>query len=168
MKNFTIFSIKACREFFKLLYRKVKVLSYISSFLLAILGIVLLYFGYAGFVYIICGIGISIFSVCVIKFIENEHIRQNKLLISGATQQYEFNEDHFTIHQISKFGELQDRYSYSEILSIYKSKDYYFVFVTRRNAFIVEISGFDGEDVIKVDELFANKFGKRFINKGHK
>lgn len=168
MKNFTFFTEKAYRSFFKLLYGKVKILSYITSFLLVIIGIVLLYFGYAGYVYVVSGVGISIFSICMIKFIENEHIRQNKLLISGATQQYEFNEDHFTIHQISKFGELKDKYFYNEILSVYKNKEYYFIFVTRKNAFIVDISGFDDNEEKNLDELFKEVFKKNFINRGKK
>jgi hypothetical protein len=168
MRNFTVFSIKACKEFFKLLYRRVKILSYITSFLLVIIGIALIYFGYSGYVYIISGCGIIIFSLSVIGFIENEYIKRNKLLIHGAAQQYEFYEDYFTIHQISKLGDLYDKYFYKEVLSVYKGKQYYFIFITRKNAFIVDISGFDSNDEEKIDELFKNTFNKSFINKSHR
>ena len=71
-------------------------------------------------------------------------------------------------NQVSKLGDFNDEYYYKELLSVYKSKEYYFLFITRTQAFIMERNGFVGIGEEEFDTFLKEKIGKRFIDKARK
>jgi hypothetical protein len=83
----------------------------------------------------------------------------------GALQTFSFEEDRIKLHQISKLGEFSDEYFYDEILSIYKNKKYYFIFVTRTRAFIIDKEGFISGNEKELDDFLNNILKEKFINK---
>ena len=166
--NKSFYCLKSYKEFQKMLYRKVKILSYITSFILVIVGVVLMFFEMPGYIYIVFGVALPIFINFFIRAMENENIKKSALLRCGAYQTFIFNEESVDIHQESKLGVFNDAYFYNEFISVYKNKEYYFFFVTRAQAFIVEVNGFVSGNDKELDELLIKVMGKRFINKGHK
>jgi hypothetical protein len=100
-----------------------------------------------------------------INSLENEAIKQNALLISATQQTFCFYEDKVTLIPTSRLGEFNDEYLYTEIFSVYKTKEYYFLFVNRTQALIVDIHGFIEGDEYTLDELFTSAIKEKFINK---
>lgn len=166
--NKSFYCLKSYKEFQKMLYRKVKVLSCITSFILVVIGVFLMFFEMPGYMYIVFGIALPIFINVFIRAMENENIKKSALLRCGAYQTFNFNEESVDIHQESKLGIFNDTYFYNEFISVYKSKEYYFFFVTRAQAFIVEVNGFISGSDKELDKLLTTVMGKRFVNKGHK
>jgi hypothetical protein len=72
----SLYSINLYKEFQKLLYKKIKILSYITSFLLCVLGFVLMIFKYAGYIYLVLGLTLPVFVYSFIKITENEAIKE--------------------------------------------------------------------------------------------
>jgi len=161
----SLYSIELYKEFQKLLYKKVKILSYITSFLLCVLGVVLMFFQYAGYIYVILGCTLPIFIHLFINLTERENIKRDVLVRYGAMQTFYFEEDRVRLHQISILGEFSDEYFYDELFSVYKSKKYYFVFVTRTRAFIIDKEGFVSGNEKELDEFLTNNLKEKFVNK---
>lgn len=161
----SLYSIKLYKEFQKLLYKKVKILSYIISFLLVVLGIILIFFNYFGYIYVVFGVTLPVFMHVFIKLMENENIKRDVLLQYGASQTFYFEEDRVRLNQVSKLGTFEDEYFYDELVSVYKTKKYYFIFVTRTRAFIVEKEEFVVGNEKELDELLKLNLKDKFINK---
>ena len=99
-----------------------------------------------------------------IKLLESENIKKNALLRCGARQTFSFLDECVSISQVSKLGDFNDEYYYKELLSVYKSKEYYFLFITRTQAFIMERNGFVGIGEEEFDTFLKEKIGKKFIH----
>ncbi|MBR3891160.1 MAG: YcxB family protein [Bacilli bacterium] len=166
--NKSLYTIEGYKSFLKLLYKKVKLLSYITSFILFCIGILLMFFGFRGYVYIVFSLALICFVYFFINILESESIKKNALLISATQQIFTFHEDEFSLVQTSRIGQFEDKYSYSELFSAYKTKEYYFLFVNRTQAFIVDLNGFLEGKEEELDDLLKSKLGDRFINKGTK
>ena len=124
-----------------------------------------MYFQYMGYIYVVLGCALPIFIHFFIKFIENENIKRDVLIKYGAMQTFYFEEDRVRLHQTSKLGEFSDEYFYDELVSVYKNTKYYFIFVTRTRAFIVDKEGFVSGNEKELDEFLMNNLKDKFVNK---
>ena len=79
--------------------------------------------------------------------------------ISKISNDYFFDDDKVII--VNKFGETERSYDYLE--SIYEAKDYYYIFTTRKSAYIMNKNKF-----IKGTEREFNKFIKEKMGKNYK
>jgi hypothetical protein len=165
MINKTLYTLENYKAFLRLLYRKVKILTYITSFILFVFGVTLMFFQFNGYIYIIFALGMLIFVNAFIHFIEKDSINKNVLLLCDTEQTFYFEEARLRIVQRSRMGIVEDEYLYKELYSIYKTKTHYFFFVNRVQAFIVEINGFIDGDEISLDELLNRVSEVNFINK---
>lgn len=161
----SLYTIESYKAFQKLLYKKIKILSYITSFILVILGVILIYFGFFGYSYVVLGVALPIFIHVFTRYIENESIKKNSLLMQSVSQTFHFREDRVKLHQTSIVSTFEDEYFYNELVSVYKNKKYYFLFVTRTQAFIVDKEGFISGNEKELDELLKNVLKEKFINK---
>ena len=80
-------------------------------------------------------------------------------------QIFTFNDEEILLEQISKYDSFKDRYRYSDILSIIKYKEYYFLYVNRLQAFIIRNEDYVVGNEEELDKLFKEKKGNRFIIK---
>lgn len=163
--NISIYSIDKFKIFQKWLYKKVKLLSYITSFLLVAIWGGLRFLSYDVEIYLACAF---IFPFCVHAFawfVSYEQIKNNLVLKYGAEQTFEFDEDGVKVKQKSINGEYIYEYIYTDFLNVYKWKKYYFIFVTRTNAFIMDRDTFIVGKEEEFDSMLKQIYGKRFINK---
>ena len=138
----TLYTLQGYKLFLRLLYKKVRIFSYITSFLLFSAGLILMFLQLKGYVYVVFSLSLPFFVQLFINSMENDAMKKNALLISATLQTFCFEDNKFILTQSSRIGEFKEEYFYSELFSIYKTKDYYFLFVNRTQAFIVDINGF--------------------------
>ena len=166
MVNKTLYTLENYKAFLKLLYRKVKILTYITSFILFVFGVGLMFLKFQGYIYIVFALGLMIFVNIFIHFIEKDSINKNVLLLCDTEQTFYFEVDRVKVIQRSRMGLVEDEYLYKELYSIYKTKTHYFFFINRVQAFIVDVNGFIEGDEISLDELLKGVNETTFINKG--
>ena len=90
MINKTLYTLENYKAFLRLLYRKVKILTYITSFILFVFGVTLMFFQFNGYIYIIFALGMLIFVIAFIHFIEKDSINKNVLLLCDTEQTFYF------------------------------------------------------------------------------
>ena len=99
------------------------------------------------------------------KYDKKDMVRIYAEDISNISNDYFFDDDKVII--VNKFGETERSYSYLE--AIYESKDYYYIFTTRKSAYIMDknnfTKGLEKEYNKFIKEKMGKNYKKRYIRK---
>lgn len=163
--NKTHYNINTFKVFQKYMFSKIHVLSYVCSaifigfaILLAFLGKMMypIYLAFALLLPTLVHLYHKFSILIAVKKNRHLHLHANTLQI------YSFDEEGFELEQVSVYDTIKEKYLYDDIYSIVKYKNYYFLFINRVQAFIVE----SNEDEKDLYELFYKVKGEAFIVKG--
>lgn len=162
------YDIKAYKDFQKYQSVKIFILGYIcGSFLLAT-GI---YFAFtyrnSYLIYIMSGVLLPVMLHVMYKFKQFEAL-SSPLLKYQTSQYFIFDEEQFSLEQVSRGNNFCDRYGYKELLSIVKYKNYYFIYINRAQAFIVRNEDYILGNEEELDNLFIKNLNDKFIRKERK
>lgn len=166
MKIQSIYDINTYKVFLKYTYFKIFILGYICGLVLFLIGI---YFAFSSrnsyAMYLLSGILLPLLLHIFYRYNLSESISKNKLLKYGTTQVFTFLDDGFELEQTSSYDLFKERYNYEDIYSIIKYKRYYFIYVNRVQAFIVNNDNYICGNEQELDDLFKKVKKERFIIK---
>lgn len=159
------YNLQSLEVFRKYSYKNIYILSYVCSLLFIGVGILFAFLQKSIYVvYLLLGVLLPILVHLFPKIMENKF--KNVYFKRETVQIFTFDEEGFELEQISNNETFKEKYSYSELLSIIKYKEYYFMYINRSQAFIVCAKDFISGNEEELDELFkkCNK-DKFFIKK---
>lgn len=162
LMNKTPYNLDSFKVFQKYMFSKIYVLAYVCGVILVGFGILLAFLDKMGYIiYLVSGVLLPALIHLYHKFSILIAFKRNRYLTANTLQIYSFDEDGFKLEQVSVYDTIKEQYLYEDIYSIVKYKNYYFLFVNRVQAFILEAN----EDEQELYELFYRVKGKDFIVK---
>lgn len=162
----SIYDINTFKKFQRYMLRHVFALAYVCGILLIGVGVLFAFLSKIAYeVYIVMGIFLPLIVHVFHKMMEVQTISKNVYLKSATVQIFTFDEEGFELEQISKFDAFKEKYLYKEIYSIVKYKRYYFIYVNRVQAFIINNEDYVIGNEEELDKLFFKVKGDRFIIK---
>jgi hypothetical protein len=162
----SIYDLKTFRAFQRYNLKKIFILAYICALAFIGVGIWFAFTSRSSYiVYLISGILLPVLINVFYKTMELETINRNIYLRDTTIQIFNFNEEGFELEQISKVDTFKDKYTYKDILSIIKYKKYYFIYINRSQAFVINNLDYVVGNEQELDELFKKVKGERFIVK---
>ena len=145
------------------MFSKIYVLAYVCSVIFVGFAILLAFLDKIVYpVYLIFAVLLPTLVHLYHKFSILIAVKRSKHLNANTLQIYSFDEDGFELEQVSMYDTIKEKYLYEDIYSIVKYKNYYFLFINRVQAFIVECN----EEEKDLYELFYRVKGESFIVKG--
>lgn len=161
----SIYNLKAFRVFQRYTLNKIFILGYLCGLALLGVGVCFIFTDRSYIIYLLSGVLLPLMLHVFYKFMEIEALNKNKYLRDTTMQIFTFNDEEILLEQISKYDSFKDKYRYSDILSIIKYKEYYFLYVNRTQAFIIKNEDYVIGSEEELDELFKSKKENRFIIK---
>ena len=162
----SVYDIKTFKAFQRYSLKRVFILAYSCAVLAIGVGIAFVVFSLKNYlIYFMLGIGLPILMHIFYRAMEVETINRNLYLRDTTMQIFRFNEEGFELEQISKIDTFKDKYTYKDIYSIIKYKRYYFIYINRSQAFIVNNRDYVSGSEEELDKLFKEAKGDRFIVK---
>ena len=161
----SVYNLKTFRAFQRYTLNKIFILGYLCGIALIGVGIWFAFSERSYIVYLLSGILLPLMLHVFYKFMEADALNKNIHLRDTTMQIFTFNDEEILLEQISKYDSFKDRYRYSDILSIIKYKEYYFLYVNRTQAFIIKNEDYVVGNEEELDKLFKEKKGNRFIVK---
>lgn len=160
------YDIEAYKAFQKYQNIKIFILGYICGAVLVALGV---YFAFtyrnSALIYIMGGILFPGVLHLVYKIKQAEAF-SSPLLKYHTSQYFVFDEQGFSLEQISRGNNFEDMYSYKDILSVVKYREYYFIYINRAQAFIVRNEDYVLGNEKEFDDLLEKCLKEKFIKKG--
>lgn len=162
----SVYDITSFRVFQKHTLFKIFILSYICSILLLVTGVLLIYFQKQNYaMYLLSGVCLPIGVHVIYKIQEVETINKKRLLRDTTMQIFTFDEEGFSLEQISLQETFKENYLYSDIYSIIKYKEYYFLYINRIQAFVIKNEDYIKGNEEELDKLFKKMKNENFIVK---
>lgn len=162
----SIYNVDTFKKFQRYMLRYVFVLAYICGILLIGIGVLFAFLSKIAYeVYIVMGIFLPLIVHVFHKMLEVQTISKNIYLKSETIQIFTFDEEGFELEQISKFDAFKEKYLYKDIYSIVKYKRYYFAYINRVQAFIINNEDYIIGNEEELDKLFSKVKGENFIVK---
>jgi hypothetical protein len=118
--------------------------------------------------YLLVGVILPVIMHVYSRVLEIEALTKNGYLKKSVVQFFTFNEDGFELEQISNFDSFKEVYLYKDIIKVIKYKKYYFMYINRAQAFIVNNEDYVYGNEEEFDRLFKEVKGERFILKTRK
>ena len=161
----SVYDLKIFRAFQRYTLNKIFVLGYLCGLTLLGVGVWFAFSERSYIVYLLSGVLLPLMLHIFYKFMETDALNKNKYLRDTTMQIFTFDNEEILLEQISKYDSFKDKYRYSDIISIIKYKEYYFLYVNRSQAFIIKNEDYILGNELELDELFKSKKGNRFIVK---
>ncbi len=163
--KYNLYTFKA---FLKFVYIKLFFLAYICGIALIAIGVALAFLSKSSYiVYIFSGVLLPVILHVFYRVMILQAIKRNIGLSEGIIQFFCFNDDGFELEQISHYESFKERYLYKDIYSVVKYKRYYFVYINRYQAFIIENEDYVYGNEEEFDELLKKMKKERFIIKSN-
>lgn len=144
-------------------------MAYICGVVLLAIGILFAFLENKSYLtYLLCGILFPLSMHVYYKVVELENINKNIRLRDGSIQIYTFDEEGIELEQISNYDTFKDKYTYKDIIRIVKYKKYYFLYINRVQALVVNNIDYVYGNEMELDKLFNEQKGKFFIKKGRR
>lgn len=83
---------------------------------------------------------------------------KNKL-IHNMENEFVFNEDAFTMYQNSSSSDGNNTFKYSALWKVFETKDFFYIYLTQNQAYIVEKSTLEGGSAYDLRELLIKNVG---------
>lgn len=162
----SVYDLKAYQSFQKYSWKKIYVLTYICSLILILLGILFAFCEKKIYVvYLLLGVLFPVMMHVLPKTMWKIYLNKNIYLRSKTVQIFTFDEEGFELEQVSNIDIFKERYNYSNLLSVIKYKEYYFMYINRSQAFIVCANDFVQGNEAELDELLKTNKKEKFIVK---
>lgn len=90
--------------------------------------------------------------------------RQCKMMAKTANLKntYIFKDDYFQSFADNEYMESNEKSNYSVLVSVKETKDYFFLYIKKNTAFIVDKSSLDIDDLEKLQSKFSELLGKKY------
>jgi len=165
----SIYNLKSFRDFQRYTLKKIFILAYCFGILLLCLGILFAFLEKKVWsAYLLVGVIFPVIVHAYSRVLEIESLNKNIYLKKSVVQLFTFNEDGFELEQISNFDDFKEVYLYKDIIKVIKYKKYYFMYINRAQAFIVNNEDYIYGNEEGLDKLFKEVKGERFVLKTRK
>lgn len=162
----SIYDFKSFKVFQRYSLQRIFILGYVCGISLIGIGIWFAFESKSSYiVYLLSGILLPLILHVSYKMLEMENINKNILLRDTTAQIFTFDEEGFSLEQISRQGTFKERYLYNEILSVIKYKRYYFIYVNRVQAFVVNNNDYLLGSEEELDKLLKKVKQEKFVIK---
>ena len=162
----SIYDFKSFKVFQRYSSQRIFILGYVCGISLIGIGIWFAFESKSSYiVYLLSGILLPLILHVSYKMLEMENINKNILLRDTTAQIFTFDEEGFSLEQISRQGTFKERYLYDDILSVIKYKRYYFIYVNRVQAFVVNNNDYLLGSEEELDKLFKKVKQDKFVIK---
>ena len=162
----SIYDLKTFKAFQKYSLFKIFILGYICALLFIGVGIWFAFVSRSSYiVYLLSGILLPVLLHVFYRMMEMNALNKNRYLRDTTIQLFSFDEEGFELEQISNYDVFKERYTYNNVLSVVKYKRYYFIYINRVQAFVINNLDYMLGNENELDELFLKLMKKRFIVK---
>ncbi|MDV3429413.1 MAG: YcxB family protein [Bacillota bacterium] len=97
----------------------------------------------------------------LIFYLPKKYYKSAEKMYEGVNQ-YKFFEDYFTVEKNTDEAKGNSQIKYSALYKIYEVQDYFYIFISRSQAYMVDKSRFNTSEPETLREIFKDKLGKKY------
>lgn len=118
--------------------------------------------------FITASLALTLFALAINSFLFYGYFimpkRQCKLMAKTANLKntYIFKDDYFQSFADNEYIESSEKSNYSVLVSVKETNDYFFLYIRKNTAFIVDKSSLNIDDLNKLQSKFAELLGKKY------
>lgn len=162
----SIYNVNAAKVFQNHVMMPIFILGYISSFILLVLGVLFAFTSRNIYpVYLLLAATLPFALHLYSKLTLFQLIKRNNNFKHDIIQVFTFDEEGFKLEQNDSFTTFIDNYLYKEVYSIIKYKEYYFIYINRIQAFVIESRDYLLGSEEELEQLFKKVKDNGFIVK---
>lgn len=97
----------------------------------------------------------------LIYYLPKKYYKTAEKMLEGINR-YKFYEDYFEVSKDTDKAKGSSQIRYNALYKIYEVPDYFYIFISRNQAYMVDKKGFSFPELDTVREIFRNKLGRKF------
>lgn len=97
----------------------------------------------------------------LIYYLPKKYYKSAEKIYEGINR-YKFFRDYFTVEKNTDEAKGNSEIKYSALYKIYEVNEYFYIFISRTQAYMVDKKGFEASEFDAVREIFKNKLGRKY------